>query len=421
MQMPQVFAPAEESYLREFGSVERFHWLMGLNHSNHFAMAVEVSGETTPSMWREALNKLCHRHPFLNVRIARNAKSKLVFQRVDGNEIPLTVKALESPFQWQEEFENELVTLFDPYSAPLMRALLLHNKSKCVMILTTHHTIADGMSLVFVIRDLMQAMSGQTLAALSVPPSQEEIFSQMGAVSSPVMPESHAGPAATATLPERPVLNRGRLQVHGLRLTPEQTTQVVSAARHAQTTVHAALCAALVLAGREISPSWRDGSVQVLTPINLRKTLNAGDDCAIRVAGAIVPFDQTPVENFWELARWTKQSLVSAQDARGQALPSFIERVIANDDDSEALAQLFSLGIGYDLVVTNVQRMPFANRFGDFTVEAVWGPAALNGLEGEQAVAVATVNDSLCLVHTSYTPFPLLLEKATQLLLRACS
>jgi hypothetical protein len=55
----------------------------------------------------------------------------------------------------------------------------------------------------------------------------------------------------------------------------------------------------------------------------------------------------------------------------------------------------------------NVQRVPFDNRFGDFTLEAVWGLSALNGIEGEQAVAVATVNDPHCLVPTSYTPFHL--------------
>ena len=72
-------------------------------------------------------------------------------------------------------------------------------------------------------------------------------------------------------------------------------------------------------------------------------------------------------------------------------------------------------GLGDEMAVTNVQRVPFDNKFGNLSPEGIWRPAALNGIDGEQVVAVATVVDSLHLVHTSYTPFHSLLEKAMQL------
>jgi hypothetical protein len=70
--------------------------------------------------------------------------------------------------------------------------------------------------------------------------------------------------------------------------------------------------------------------------------------------------------------------------------------------------------------VTNLQQVPFENRFGDLTLEALWGPSALNGFEGEQAVGVATVNGSLHMVHTSYTPVESFLNTAVELLMNAC-
>jgi hypothetical protein len=76
--------------------------------------------------------------------------------------------------------------------------------------------------------------------------------------------------------------------------------------------------------------------------------------------------------------------------------------------------------MGYELVVTNVQQFPFENRFGDLTLEGLWGPSALNGFEGEQAVGIATVNGSLHMVHTSYTPVNTLLNRAVDLLMNAC-
>jgi hypothetical protein len=89
---------------------------------------------------------------------------------------------------------------------------------------------------------------------------------------------------------------------------------------------------------------------------------------------------------------------------------------------SKSKEQFFeSVGeLGYEFVLTNVQRAPFDGPFGSLGVEALWGPSALNGLEGEQAIAAATVDNSLCLVHTSYTPFDSFLTSAVDLLMDAC-
>jgi hypothetical protein len=124
------------------------------------------------------------------------------------------------------------------------------------------------------------------------------------------------------------------------------------------------------------------------------------------------------VFQFWELARQAKQALLPFQSLNGIAsMSSTIDGLLSKS--SEQFFQ--SIGeFGYELVLTNVQRAPFDGPFGSLSVEALWGPSALNGLEGEQAIAVATVNNSLCLVHTSYTPFNFFLTSAVGLLINAC-
>ena len=227
-----------------------------------------------------------------------------------------------------------------------MRALLLHDENQCVIILTTHHTIADGTSLVFIMRDLMQAISGENLAQLSVPPYQEELFSQIAAGSVSDTPDAPADVPTARTPINHQFRNGDRPRVRGLRLSPEQTALLAKTARREETTIHAALCAALLLAGRKISPLWRERSVRVLSPISLRKLLDVGEDCVLTVTGAVVPFDHSPSNNFWELARWAKQSLLSAQALRGGAMPAIMERAIAHDNDADALAHSLSLGVG---------------------------------------------------------------------------
>src|ERR1700722_19670455 len=140
------------SVLREFSSTERMHWLMDQNHCNHFPMAAEIRGRTTVTMWRNALNDLQRRHPLLNVFIGMEENSRPGFYQAGEYEIPLVVRKRASPQQWQAEFEREISAPFDTSKAPLMRALLLLDNDRCEVILTAHHSIADGMAIVYVIR-----------------------------------------------------------------------------------------------------------------------------------------------------------------------------------------------------------------------------------------------------------------------------
>ena len=427
MQEIQTLPLAQESSfdLREFGWMERLHWLLGKNHPNHFAMAAEVSGVTTVDMWREALDELQRRHPLLNVCIGRNGASKMVFRQALGNKIPLIVKRHISPLQWQAEFERELATPFYDSAAPLMRAILLEGDDRCEIILVTHHTIADGMSLIFVMRDLLQALSGKKLAPLPLPPTREERVAAIWTPSSAPAPAPESNGNASSLPAGRKVgfyrpEDRKRLRVQGLRLSQEQTSLLVKGARREGTTVHTALCTAFVLAGREISQSWKEHEVRVLSPISLRKILNVGEDCCLNVTAAVLPFAPQTEMAFWDLARVTKERLLPAQTLASVVGPHIFDDVIAANDDDEALSRLRAVATGYELVVTNIQRFPFENKFGALTLEALWGPSALNGLEDEQAVAVATVNGSMCLVHTSYAPFHSFLEKAVDIALKAC-
>ena len=95
-----------------------------------------------------------------------------------------------------------------------------------------------------------------------------------------------------------------------------------------------------------------------------------------------------------------------------------LEKKFSNHANVETAAT--AEGMAHELMVTNVQQFPFENRFGDLTLEGLWGPSTLNGFEGEQVVGVATVNGSLHMVHTSYTPIGTFLNRAVDLLMNAC-
>ena len=407
--------------LREFSSIERMHWLMDQNHCNHFPMAAEIRGQTTVTMWRNALDDLQRRHPLLHVFIGMEENSRPVFYQGGEYKIPLVVRKRASPSQWQAEFEKEISTPFDTSESPLMRARLLLGDDRCEVILTTHHSIADGMAILYVIRDLLQAVSGEKLAPLPAPPSQDELLAPILRTLPSRMLEHEAN-----TVPvSRPTAFRpkdgARPRVTSLRLSPQQTSLLMKTARREQTSVHAAISAALVLTGRETLPAWKEHGVRVLSPISLRKALSVENDCMLALTAGIVSFAPPSGCSFWDLARWAKQGLLPFQRMEGiRRMSGMLEKTFSNHANVETVARAMAEGMGYELVVTNVQQFPFENRFGDLTLAGLWGPSALNGFEGEQAVGIATVNGSLHMVHTSYTPVDTFLNRAVDLLMNAC-
>jgi hypothetical protein len=73
------------------------------------------------------------------------------------------------------------------------------------------------------------------------------------------------------------------------------------------------------------------------------------------------------------------------------------------------------------VMFSNLGRLPFDSTFGPLTLETIWAPVALRGVEAEQTLGAVTVNGSLHLTHTSPTPIPGLLAGVVEVLRKACA
>ncbi|MEI9901129.1 MAG: condensation domain-containing protein [Hyphomicrobium sp.] len=71
---------------------------------------------------------------------------------------------------------KELATPFDAHAAPLVRAVLVNDDDRCVLILVAHHAIADGMSLVYLIRDVLRALGTNPLEVLPMLPAADDLL-----------------------------------------------------------------------------------------------------------------------------------------------------------------------------------------------------------------------------------------------------
>lgn len=408
---------------RPLGGLEHFFSLIDQHRSVHFSVAAQIEGPTTISGWRAALDALQERHPQLSVGIEAAENGTPHFRQMTNAPIPLRIARNTSLSNWPQEIANELATPFDPRQAPLVRSALIHGEDESVFILTAHHSIADGLSLAYAVRDTLQALCGVTLDSLSPMPAQEMLV-----YASQEQTHTSECPAQPGSPPEgRPIgfrtLDSSLPNIDTLRLTPEFTANLVERSRKERTTVHGALCAATALAGRETSTDWTGFPVRILSPVSLRKQLGIGEDCGLFVWAGIVPIEPNAHASFWDIARYAKDSLTSKQSLQDVAVGmAGLEQAMGAGADVSAASQILAQGFPCELLLTNLGDLS-SHRFdrGNVKLKALWGPAVLMGFEGEQTVGVTTTNGSLCLLHSSFAPQPLLLKRAEQILRSACA
>jgi NRPS condensation-like uncharacterized protein len=411
-----LVTPATKSKreVRSLGAMERLFWFMDQKHPAHLTVTAEVQGFTTVQSWRDALDAVQRRHPILSTSIKRNEEGQPALYQVDASPIPLRVVDGSVQECWELELDREMAVPFTPEQAPLIRSVLIHKPQSAVLIMIAHHAIADGMALVFLVRDLLQVLSGGQTETLSFSSSAEELLS--------TLPEGEEVVQVGAPQAE-PALYREddglTPRVTARKLDENLTATLKERARREGTTVQGALCAALVLAGRKTSSTWLNQSVRVISPINVRALLGAGEACGLYLVGGMVSFQSGDSRDFWELARFAKGELSPSQTFQSLSTSLHgLEAIMTKDVDVETAAQIAAGVFVRDLMVSNLGQMPYGSEFGKLRLEAVWGPTTLQGLDGEQNVGVATTNGAIRLLHASYSLIPYLLEN-TELILRA--
>jgi hypothetical protein len=363
--------------------------------------------------WRSALDAVQLRHPLLRAGVTPDSDGRPHFIQENSAPIPLRVARRDAGRTWEQELEREYATPFGVADIPLIRAALLHGKDVCNIIVTVHHAIADGLSIAHLIRDLLEALSGNALEALTIRPSHEEVCRTLE-----VSPGEIASKKRATRLERYIDWNQDRLAIRSHRLSPETTHKLRMRTRDEQTTVHGALSAAFVLATHQLA-KWDEKPVYLLSAVDIRRFLGLDYDLNFSVLFPTHPYDLRNSPRLWELARSITRDLEPLRTLQGiagafNAFDSFVPHATLADIAGFELQM-----VACDVLVSNLGVIPFEASFGSFTLEGLWGPSILMGTEGEQAIGVATLHGAIHLLHTSFAPLPSLLETAERMLLAA--
>jgi NRPS condensation-like uncharacterized protein len=312
--------------------------------------------------------------------------------------------------RWQQEIAEEINAPFPPDQSPLFRAVLLYQEKRSIFILSSHHAVCDGVSLIFLLRDVLLSLSGHGLETLPLMPSRETLFGAKQRTSTE--------PGLPALVAQRPAMPH----VDGIKFTPEQTTALQHRSRLQGVTMHAAISAALTIAGRSLDESWCNKPLRIMSPAEVRDILGLEDQCMVSLTGGEISIPPEDSMTFWNLARFAKDGLSAVKSP--EIISMMIDgqsKVVSTNLAVEQADQLKRNVFNAQVMFTNLGRLPFDSTFGTLQLADLWAPCALRGIDREQTLGAVTVNGSLHLTHTSPEPIPGLLAGIEEVLRNACT
>ncbi len=390
-------------FIRPLGCSEHFFHLYAQVYPVHFCLCAEIEGALDSDALRSALNQVRERHPLLRVRIVDDREFGAAFYESD-RAIELETVPVGKDADWRPIVERELRKPMGVRASSLVRVVALCSPDATVLVLTFHHAIADAVSGIRVLEDVMRALAGEQLKAFrSFPPIEEKLLM-------PSLGPVHAAeadriisvlPAIRSAVPVVP--DNRRTHIVTAEFSREETARLLEQCKANNTTVHGVICAA---ASRHV-PTSDDGIVRMICPIDLRKMAGIENGvCGVFIGASAVEVPTGGTASIWHDAHRIVQSI--NQSRSPEAVIDFMGRMsveFSPTTRSERLQAFLSAGPQSSLVVSNLGVVPIVERYGPYVVRAVWGPAMLTNFpEDRQTIGVCTFGGRLRIVHQSYVP-----------------
>ncbi len=396
--------------LRTLGALEHLFAAYGEDGTMNFTIAARVSGTLTDTDVAAALAKLQERHALLRVSLGWSEDDTHCFM-ISERPISLSVIA-PSMTSWERIAEIELNTPLVSSDAPLVRAAMIVGSGSTTLFLTFNHAIADGMAAVFVMRQLLTALSGTELSAAATDARLEERigldvprFFRKSATS--------GGTASTSTDKFRP--STPGTTVNAVEIDVNRLAKLRQTVKSRGTTINSMITAALGRSLVSLNERWSGKALQVMSPIDLRSGFNIPEHVGLALSIAITPFERSETA-FWDEVRRVHEQIGKFRE-RKMALwmvDDIAKRCVADPSYEATRRRVLERG-PFDSIMTNFGILRMPTSFGDLVVEKMWAPA-LRSLPGQDVVAAATFDGGLSLVHTSVAGTEGLLARMVEIL-----
>lgn len=419
---------------RKLGTNERVVWLSTQAGSLNFVNVAHLSNVLDEHVLRKALDLLPQRHPLLKTRIEIQG-NELLFNSDAVPQIPLRTEVRCSDDHWYDEAEKEINSPFPCFEGPLVRVVLLRGDKTSDILITFHHIIGDGMSGVYLMRDLLQ-LAGQITRGITPVvepfperPPMEDMLPARG-MDGLVKTASLIGKQARTILVLRPKklpkdgeAPKEECRAHIIHqvLSQKETQNLVTRCREESTTVHGALCAALLKASAalicDVTEKERPIPVSFMSTVDLRQFLNppVGEEVGFFVSLVITGQNVARTTKFWDLARTARDEVYKSIEKGEQFIfISLLDKLFPKGATPTSLTKRASSIYPAALLVTNLGRLTIPEEYGPLFLQKFHMALADTSVPEHFTASVVTYRDELT-INFSYTEPTLSEEHANTL------
>lgn len=394
--------------LRELYPIERFMCKAGQEEPIFFTMTARIIGELTQPELESALCKARQKHPLSTARMVDGDQGLPWFEATDPAVVSLRVIENGTDKLWLSTIAEELAVLIYPRIDPLIRFVWIQGDGFSDLITVCHHALADGLGAAYFVRDILTFLGNPETEFTPLPlaPSLEALIPEE--VEAALLPhvmaemEKRAAQPPPPEMPVRPLPPPARFKVHAHELTKSQTASLLARARAEQTTIHGALGAAFLFAFAEQFGETTSYTRTLQSPVNIRSYLSqsVGESLGNFIQILTTDADCSQGEDFWEVARTLRAGFVEKlTPAELFGFSVMIKQMGAIDEATfdgmyNGWIATRPEHVDYDLSLSNIGRLDFAEQYGRFKLRSFYGPTFSSSID-ENVAGVCTVNGRL--------------------------
>jgi NRPS condensation-like uncharacterized protein len=426
-------------FKRKIGS-ERATIMLPLN----VVMVARIRGPVDHSRVATALETLRSRHPLLAVRVQISDNGFGSYVTNDVPAISIHVEPRQNQQQWISCAEDELRTPFPMETGPLVRCVLIQSTEVSELVLCAHHAISDGMSLTYLIRDILEHLgtSSHGLEKVIPPAINHETAStppSLGFVAKAIIrlinrAWSKKNLSFNFTMMKQ--LHQRYWQKNGgnrlliWQLSESETTGFVNRCQAESVTVNSALWTAFLVVQHEVQGSSDRFRSRAGLAISTRDKLNVpvGESFGFYASSHKVLLKGYKNTSFWNAAQTVHSQIKRSIDSTNpfQMLsatlldPTLLDSLYfskyglaPNGMSNKLLKKMMWDGVSFGFAITNMGRIDIPTLYGELKLDAVYGPIVYSDVN-EKTVGVITVGNRLSFVM-SYDTNKIKTETATQL------
>ena len=156
-----MIEPHNGRVVRALGAHERLLYLYSKVHHRHFCVVGELSGKFSSLELGQAIHRVQQRHPNLSLAIEHGDAGPRFVEH--SRPIPIQTHWGSGLGCWRDFVEEELATPFTPWLGPLLRIKIVRDpadETRLAIILTVHHAVADGLSGVAFLNNMVDVLNG---------------------------------------------------------------------------------------------------------------------------------------------------------------------------------------------------------------------------------------------------------------------